>query len=73
MAFFSLTNVLTGISLVLTVIGLYLLGEKIAIGFLIFSASVLLQFIIFYKEKKWFLVVQMAILFVFNTLNYFKW
>jgi len=73
MALFSLTNILTAISLLLTVVGLYLLGEKVAIGFLIFSASVFCQFIIFYKEKKWFLVIQMLILFVFNTMNYFKW
>jgi len=61
------------ISLITTLIGLYLLGEKIALGFLIFTISLLCQIYIFYKGRNWFLVIQMIILIMFNIFNYTKW
>jgi hypothetical protein len=60
-------------SLITTIIGLYLLGEKNSFGFILHSVSVACQSYIFYKNKNWFLIVQMAILFVFNIWNYIKW
>jgi len=61
------------ISLITTLIGLYLLGEKVAVGFIIFTISLGCQIYIFYKGKNWFLVVQMIVLITFNIFNYFKW
>lgn len=61
------------ISLITTIIGLYLLGEKIAFGFLTFTLSLMCQFYIFYKNKNWFLVIQMVVLILFNIFNYYKW
>jgi hypothetical protein len=60
-------------SLLTTILGLYLLGEKNAFGFLIFTVSLLCQALIFYKNKNWFLIFQMFILVIFNIFNYFKW
>jgi len=61
------------ISLITTLIGLYLLGEKNACGFLIFTVSLLCQLYIFFKGKNWFLVLQMLVLVAFNIFNYNKW
>jgi len=61
------------ISLITTIIGLYLLGEKVAFGFLVFTASLACQMYIFYKGKTWFLFFQMIVLIVFNIVNYIKW
>jgi len=60
-------------SLITTIIGLYMLGEKDALGFLIFDLSLTCQIYIFYKNKNWFLIVQMIVLIIFNSYNYFKW
>ncbi len=60
-------------SLITTIIGLYLLGEKNSFGFILHAVSVACQSYIFYKNKNWFLIVQMAILFIFNIWNYIKW
>ena len=61
------------VSLVTTLIGLWLLGEKKASGFIVFTISLACQFGLFYIEKKWFLVVQMIVLILFNIYNYQKW
>lgn len=61
------------ISLLTTLIGLWLLGEKKASGFIIFTISLACQFGIFLVEEKWFLVVQMIVLILFNIYNYQKW
>lgn len=61
------------VSLITTLIGLYLLGEKKASGFLIFTASLACQLYIFYMQGNTFLVVQMVVLIVFNIVNYRKW
>ena len=65
--------ILSIISLITTLIGLYLLGEKKASGFLIFTVSLTCQMYIFYVENKWFLFFQMLVLIVFNIVNYRKW
>lgn len=61
------------ISLITTLIGLYLLGEKHATGFLVFTASLTCQLYIFYEQANWFLVFQMIVLIIFNIVNYRKW
>lgn len=61
------------ISLITTIFGLYLLGEKISYGFMIFNISLACQFYIFLKGKNWFLVGQMVVLIVFNSYNFIKW
>jgi len=72
--------ILSIISLITTLIGLYLLGEKKASGFLIFTVSLMCQMYIFYfpnpeacKGPNWFLVFQMVVLIIFNVVNYRKW
>ena len=60
-------------SLITTIIGLYLLGEKQAIAFHIYNISLACQAYIFYKHKNWFLIFQMAVLVAFNLFNYYKW
>jgi hypothetical protein len=66
-------NKLGIISLALTLISLYFVGEKIAIGWLIFIISYIIQIYVFYKTKQLFLIIQMAILSLFSVYNYFKW
>ena len=61
------------VSLVLTLISLLLVGEKIAVGWLIFIISYGLQMFIFYKTKQKFLIIQMIILSLFSIYNYNKW
>jgi len=61
------------LSLITTVIGLYLLGEKKASGFLVFTGSLIFQLYIFYNQSNWFLVFQMVVLIIFNVVNYRKW
>ena len=72
--------ILSIVSLITTLIGLYLLGEKKAKGFLIFTISLVCQMYIFYnpdpeacKGPNWFLIIQMIILIIFNIWNYCKW
>jgi len=65
--------ILSIISLVTTLIGLYLLGEKKSKGFVIFTVSLSCQLYIFYFQKNWFLVFQMIVLIIFNLVNYRKW
>lgn len=69
----ALLRILEIISLITTVVGLYMLGEKDPLGFLIFDVSLSCQIYIFAKHKNWFLICQMIVLIVFNTYNYFKW
>ena len=65
--------ILSIISLITTLIGLYLLGEKRASGFLIFTISLTCQAYIFYLQTNNFLFIQMIILIIFNIWNYCKW
>jgi len=61
------------ISLIATLIGLYLLGEKKSSGFIIFSISLIFQLYIFYNQNNYFLIFQMLVLIIFNVVNYKKW
>lgn len=61
------------ISLITTIIGLYLLGEKNELGFVIFTLSLSCQMYIFWIQSNWFLVFQMIVLVIFNLRNYKKW
>ena len=72
--------ILSIVSLITTLIGLYLLGEKKASGFLVFTLSLACQMYIFYNPDpnscdgpNWFLIVQMIVLITFNIINYRKW
>lgn len=65
--------VLEIVSLITTLIGLYLIGEKRPAGFMVFNISLLCQAFIFYQSSKWFLLVQMFVLISFNLYNYSKW
>lgn len=68
-----LLRVLEIISLITTLIGLYLIGEKLPLGFMVFNISLLCQAYIFFKGSKWFLLIQMFVLIAFNLFNYMKW
>lgn len=65
--------ILSIISLITTMIGLYMLGEKNPFGFLVFTASLACQMYIFYDQKNWFLFFQMIVLIIFNIINFKKW
>ena len=67
------TNYLEILSLITTILGLILLGEKDALGFLVFDVSLACQIVIFSRQKNRFLIFQMIILICFNTYNYMKW
>lgn len=68
-----LLRILEITSLITTLIGLYLIGEKLPAGFMVFNISLLCQAYIFYVGKKWFLIIQMGVLISFNMFNYLKW
>ena len=69
----AILNILGGISFILTLIALYLLGEMNAWCHIIFLFSYSIQVYIFIKTKQWFLIFQMIALFIFSVYNYFKW
>jgi len=66
-------NFISIVSLITTVIGLILIGEKRASGFLVFIVSLLCQIFIFYQSNNTFLIVQMIVLIIFDYLNFLKW
>lgn len=68
-----LTISISSISLLATIVGLWFLGNKKKLGFVIFTVSVLLQAILFFNQSNWFLFIQMFVLAGFNMYNYFKW
>ncbi len=61
------------LSLLTTIVGLYYLGEKDKKGFLVFTFSLGCQLYLFYILSNWFLVIQMIVLIGFNIRNYYKW
>jgi len=69
----ALLNVLGAGAFILTCIALYMLRKKITYGWLIFLPSYVLQIVIFYMTKQWFLLGQMIVLFVLSLINYFEW
>ena len=66
-------RVLEIVSLLTTIVGLYLIGEKKAIAFHIYNISLACQAYLFYANQQWFLFVQMFVLMGFNLYNYYKW
>jgi hypothetical protein len=65
--------VLTGISLITTLIGLYFVSEKQKSGFIYYTISIAVQGYIFIVEAKWLLVIQMVVLILSNIYVYLKW
>lgn len=65
--------VLEILSLITTIVGLYLLGKKDKYGFIVFDLSLICQMYIFYTQNNTFLIFQMVVLIVFNTINFVKW
>ena len=65
--------VISAISLITTLIGLYYIGKKNKWGFIYHTASVICQGYLFFILSNWFLVIQMIILAAFNIRNYFLW
>jgi hypothetical protein len=71
--FFDFNNILGFISFLLSIIALYYMGVPDRIFYWIFSLSLFLQAIVFYRTKQWFLILQMIMLLGFNIINYFRW
>lgn len=61
------------ISLISTIIGIYYVSEKKAVGFLLYTISLACQYKIFLDQENWFLVFQMLLLIALNLYTYFKW
>lgn len=65
--------IISMVSLITTVIGLYYLGIKKAAGYIWFTISLSCQMYLFYISENIFLVIQMIILIILNIKNYRKW
>lgn len=65
--------ILSVVSFITTIIGLYYIGEKNPFGFIWFTCSLFCQLYIFYEMQNWFLVLQMLVLIIFNLYNFRKW
>ena len=63
-------NKLGIISFLLTMLALWLLGENIVYGWLVFLPSYALQMYIFFRTKQAFLIAQMCVLFAFSVVNF---
>lgn len=59
------------ISLLTTIVGLYLVGEKIKWGFIFYNVSLLCQIYLFFGS--YIIVVQLILLIIFNVYNFRKW
>ena len=68
-----LNIIISIVSLLTTVCGLYYLGEKRAQGYIWFTISLTCQLYLFYITQNLFLVIQMIVLIIFNIRNYRKW
>ena len=64
---------ISAVSLITTLIGLYYIGEKNKWGFVYHTVSVTIQGYLFFVLNNWFLVIQMVILSIFNIRNYLLW
>jgi hypothetical protein len=60
-------------SFVLTIIALYLLSIPCIYTFIVFSVSMFVQMVIFYRTKQPFLFMQMVAILCFNVYNYCSW
>ena len=68
-----LNNWLGLISFVLTIVALWLLGIPNKWCYSFFTVSMIIQGVIFHRTKQWWLMVQMAVLIIFNVINYLRW
>lgn len=59
------------VSLVTTLIGLYLVGEKKKSGFMFYNVSLLCQIYLFIPA--YIIIVQLLVLLFFNFYNFKKW
>ncbi len=66
-------NILGAGAFILTCVALFMLRKQITKGWIVFLPSYVLQMIIFYHQKNWFLLIQMIVLFVLSLINYFEW
>ena len=66
-----LTIIISIVSLVTTLWGLYLLGKKDKLGFMAYNISLVCQIYLF--KGNTFIVIQLFILAVFNIRNFLKW
>lgn len=66
-------NTLGLISFIFTFIGLVYLGKVDKICHVIFCVSYTLQIYLFYKQRQYFLIMQMTTLFIFSVINYSMW
>lgn len=64
---------LGGISFILTLLAMYLIGKPSKHCFAIFCVSQIIQIFIFYETEQWFLILQMIALIIFNIVNYYRW
>lgn len=68
-----LLGILGGLSFVLTIAALHLLGKPSRWCFPIFIVSIVAQVVIFYFTKQWFLLAQMGVLLFYNIRNWICW
>ena len=66
-------NVMGAVAFILTCVALLLLRFQNSNGWIVFLPSYLIQIIIFWETRQWFLLLQMIVLLLFSLLNYFKW
>jgi nicotinamide riboside transporter PnuC len=66
-------NIYGSLAFVLTCLALVLLRVKNGNGWLVFIPSYLIQMIIFWNTKQYFLFFQMIVLAFFSIINYLKW
>lgn len=68
-----LNIIISIISLLTTIVGLWYLGEKKKAGYVWFTVSLCCQAYLFYLVENYFLILQMGVLILFNIKNYLKW
>jgi len=64
---------ISSISIITTIIGLYYVSEKLKAGFIYYTISLLCQAILFAFQKNWLLVLQMLVLICSNMYVFWKW
>jgi len=66
-------NIFGAAAFILTCVALMLLRKKNSQGWIVFLPSYLIQIIIFWHTKQFFLIFQMIVLLIFSIVNYIKW
>jgi nicotinamide riboside transporter PnuC len=65
--------ILEAMAFVLTILAMYLVGKPSRHCFVVFCVSQAIQVVIFYFDERWFLILQMIALIIFNVVNYYRW